>query len=87
MASVHYDIAPASQWPPWALAVRLITFSKVPCWHCQFYNGLPLYLLSLAAAGEQTHFVSHYFKTTVGTLGTEACVIALSHLCALGLND
>ncbi len=55
--------------------------------HCQCYNGLPLYLFLLCLAGEQTHFVSDYIKTTVGTLGSEACMIALSHLCELGLND
>ncbi len=54
---------------------------------CQCYEMLHLYLLSLAVAGKQTHFASDYFKITVGTLGTEACIIALSHLCELGMNN
>ena len=54
--------------------------------HCRYYKLLHLCLLWLAVAGDQTHFATDYFKSTVGPLGTAACILALSRLCKLGLN-
>lgn len=37
--------------------------------HCRYYKLLHLCLLWLAVAGDQIHFATDYFKSTVGTTG------------------